>query len=355
MASALRWRRLARRVAGFTALVSLVFAAACGGDTTGRNDAGGGLTTVRVNSVGGAADVPLYIAKEKGFFAEEGLQVEFVPVKNTSDLPALLSGGEIDFAIGQPNAAFFNAAATGLKDPVVLATNTYDVRTRIPGLLVRKELADSGEVKTAADLKGRKIAVIGPSTSSQYFAEKVLQGAGLTASDVKFTVLGLPDMVTALSSGAIDAAWMFEPLASKAVKDGVGVRMASVGEVAPGFPSWVQAREKIMGDRKTVQAFVNALMKAIADYDGLLKADDRDAIVAVLVKYTQQKDASDWDGVELPTVNVEGGFDQSLVDAFQAYLIDRGVVKTRTDVAKLSDFSFRDAYLAAASSAAAPR
>ena len=234
--------------------------------------------------------------------------------------------------------------ATGIDDPVVLATNAYGADTPIPGLMVRKDLVDAGTVKDAGDLAGATVAVVGPSTSSQYFAEEAIAAAGGDPAATEFTVMGLPDMLSALSNGKIEAAWMFEPLASTAVAEGIAVPVAGVGEVAEGFPTWLQASEKIVGsDPEAVQGFVDASVRALEFYDTALSADRRDEVVDILTRFTSMTDAADWAETELPTVRTDGAVDAAAVEEFQQYLLERKVIEEVVPVSEFVDDSFRQA------------
>lgn len=331
------------RVGAALAMIGVAAMTACGA-TPAMDTADGSteVTRIKVASMSAAADVPLYVAIEEGYFEDAGLDVELVPVKSSSDIPALLSSGQVDFGTGQPNATFFNAAAVGIKDPVVLATNVYSPDASVPALLVRRDLADSGEVADAGDLGGKTVAVVGPSTSSQYFAETSIRAAGGDPGSVDFTVMGLPDMLSALSNGKIAGAWMFEPLASAAIVEGIAVNTAGVGSVAEGFPTWLQASEKIVaGNPDAVQAFVEASMRALEYYDDALAEGKREDIVEILTEFTNMSDAADWAEVELPSVSRDGTFDAESVTAFQQYLVDDGVVEKVTPVSDYLDDSFR--------------
>ena len=334
----------------FAALAGLTVLTGCGasgaGTPAGGAEAGGEPVKLTVAAPEGAATAPLYIALEKGYFSEAGLDVDLVPIKASSDIPALLAAGDVDFGTGQPNATFYNAAAAGIDDPVVLATNAYDEQTRLPGLLVRKDLIDAGEVDGAGDLTGRTVAVIGPSTSSQYFAEAAIRADGGDPSTVEFTVMGLPDMLSALSNGKVDAAWMFEPLASTAISEDIAVPVTAVGEVAPGFPTWLQASEKVVSAQpEAVEDFVGASIKALEFYDAALEEGRRDEVVEILTEYTAMDDPSDWEDTELPTVSTDGAIDAASVDAFQQYLVDGGVIDAVTPLSEYADDSFRQAAL----------
>lgn len=312
---------LGMRLAAATAAIGLLALTGCA--STGSGEAANGPAKhakIKVASLSAAADIPLYVALENGYFAEAGLDVELVPVKSSSDIPALLVSGGVQFGTGQPNATFFNAAASGIKDPVILATNVYSADTKIPGLVIRKDLADAG--KGPGDLAGANVAIVGPSTSSEYFAKSAIKAAGGDPAASQFTVMGLPDMLSALSNGKVDAAWMFEPLASVAVSKGIAVRATGVGAVAAGFPTWLQASESIVkSDPEAVTAFSAATLRSLKYYDDALATGKRADVVKILTKYTSMTDAEDWTNVELPTVKTDGLFDEKAVQAFQEYLV----------------------------------
>ena len=99
-----------QRLGTIVALSSLVAmisgcSAVPGGDASDGEDP----VEVVIGAPEGAATAPLYIAHEKGYFANANLDVEFVPVDGSSDLAALLSAGDIDFATAQPSATFYNS------------------------------------------------------------------------------------------------------------------------------------------------------------------------------------------------------------------------------------------------------
>lgn len=336
---------LAMRLGAATAALGLLALTGCASEGSAETaDGAAKHGTVKVASLSAAADIPLYVAIEKGYFADAGLEVELVPVKSSADIPALLASGGVQFGTGQPSATFFNAAASGINDPVIMATNVYSADTRIPGLVIRKDLADAG--KTAADLAGANLAIVGPSTSSEYFAKSALTAAGGDPAATEFTVMGLPDMLSALSNGKIDAAWMFEPLASAAIGQGIAVHATGVGEIAEGFPTWLQASEDIAtSNPETVTAFAAATLRAMEFYDDALANGKRDEVVEILTEYTNMKDAKDWAKVELPSVKTDGLFDEKAVEAFQEYLVAGKVTEKVIPSSEYVDDTFRSTAL----------
>src|SRR5581483_3697866 len=73
-------------------------------------------------------------------------------------------------------------------------------------LMVRSDLLDSGSIKSAVDLKGRKVVASGGvGATGSYYLAQLLAKANLTLKDVDVVNMGFPDMVAAFKSKAIDA------------------------------------------------------------------------------------------------------------------------------------------------------
>ena len=88
---------------------------------------------------------------------------------------------------------------------------------------MRKDLWDSGAIRSARDLKGTRFALNGRGVIIEYSMYKILQKGGLTPEDVEVPILPWPDQITALGNKAIDVSLVGDPLAALAVSRGVGV------------------------------------------------------------------------------------------------------------------------------------
>lgn len=208
-----------------------------GKQTTGRFLAGlvVALTTalpaiaqekVLVGTNGVISDAAFFIANRKGYFAEQGITVEFVPFDSGPKMIAPLGAGQLDVAAGAVSAGLFNAAARGIVIKIVA-----DKGSRVPNydympVLVRKQLVDSGKVKGMADLKGLKVAEAGEGGSPGSTLNEGLKAAGLAYKDVEHVYMGYPQHVAALANGAVDASVTTEPSATQAVELGAAVRFS---------------------------------------------------------------------------------------------------------------------------------
>jgi putative hydroxymethylpyrimidine transport system substrate-binding protein len=138
---------------------------------------------------------PLVIAKEGGFFARAGLDVDLVAPADPSAPPRLVAAGKGDVAVTyQPDLML------QVKEGLPLVRFGTLIETPLNCLIVLKD----GPIKTLADLKGKKVGYSVASFQDAYLSA-ILKSAGLTGSDVELVNVNF-NLVTALMSGQVDAA-----------------------------------------------------------------------------------------------------------------------------------------------------
>jgi NitT/TauT family transport system substrate-binding protein len=116
---------------------------------------------VRVAYVPAMLFAASYAAEGLGYFDEQGLDVQFEKVTSGTEAVAFLSEGQVDVGAIAVVASTWNAFAQGLDLRVVASAALKLMENDPTVLMVRKDLWDSGEVKTAADLAGRTVAAAG--------------------------------------------------------------------------------------------------------------------------------------------------------------------------------------------------
>ena len=183
------------------------------------------LTIVRTGYVPVLIWAPFYIAVEKGYFKDLGLDVQMEPLQGGSDAVIQLASGNFDVAAGGAGVGFWNAVDRGVKFIVVSPLHTETARQATP-LVTSKTNYNSGKIKTVADLKGKKVAVNAQGSATDYWLGAALQTGSLTIKDVNYTVVAFADVPAALANGAIDAAMLGEPLVTQAEDKGLVVRIA---------------------------------------------------------------------------------------------------------------------------------
>jgi NitT/TauT family transport system substrate-binding protein len=178
-----------------------------------------------------------FIPQEEGFFAEQGLQVEFTKFASTEQSIPVLAQGGLDVVAGMLTASLVNAIGLNLNVRIVAGREVNSAECDgSTCLVVRKDLYDSGVVNTLSKLKGRKIALTTAASATDYGLMKILESSGLKMSDVELVKMtSTQDIIAALGSKAIDAGILGTPNNQQAQDLGYGVTISSANRVLPGF------------------------------------------------------------------------------------------------------------------------
>src|SRR5215470_3704647 len=162
--------------------------------------------------VGGAPALyylPLALADRLGYFKEQGLNVEINDFKGGSQSLTALVGGSADVVTG----AYEHTLRMQAKGQDILAVIELG---RYPGiaLAVKKDRAD--KIKTIADLRGAKIGVTAPGSSTNMLVWYLMAKAGLKPDDASFIGVGTgAGAVAAIQRGEIDAISNIDPVIAK--------------------------------------------------------------------------------------------------------------------------------------------
>ena len=247
--------------------------------------------TVRYGSIKATNDAPIYLAMDRGWFKEQGITMELILIQTLSDQIPVLAKGDLELAQGGWAASVSNAALRGLPVKVI-----GDGASLYPGfspmaITVRKDLIDDGKIRSAADVKGKKVAVTSPQTMSRYFAP-VLADAKLTTKDIEFVSLASPDTLAAYANKNIDMALQMEPLLSETTARGLAVRWKEAADYRPGFQSGVLLASPQFLENKDLanRWFVTYVRDIRAYLDAVSTGKDIDEVIGVLQKYTSVKD-----------------------------------------------------------------
>jgi len=240
--------------------------------------------TVQMGDLPAISTAGIYIAIEKGFFQEKGIAVEVEQFASAGKMIAPLATGQLDVAIGSPSAGLYNAIAAGMDFKIVADKGQQRPGYSFTPVIVRKDLVDSGRVKSLKDLKGMKVAIGAKGINFDYFLAKMLEHAGLSYDAVEVTYLAYPETIKALAGKAIDAVMAPEPWGVRAEEQKVGVRLLLTEQV-PAISTFqvavIMYAGKFMKERpKVARDFLQAYVKAVRYYHarGL-----KDAEIAAIV------------------------------------------------------------------------
>jgi NitT/TauT family transport system substrate-binding protein len=191
----------------FTAALAFFVAVACNKDSESTGNA---KNRVRVGYIGLTCEAPIFTAVEKGFFKEEGLDVSLVKCEWANYKDVLALGG---FDITHHLVMYF------LK-PIEQGLDVKFTGGIHRGCL-RVQAAINGNVRTIADLRGKRIGVPGMGTPPFIFANRVLGASGIDPSrEITWRVFPAGELGLALDKGEVDAVADSEPIGSLLLAQG---------------------------------------------------------------------------------------------------------------------------------------
>jgi NitT/TauT family transport system substrate-binding protein len=237
------------------------------------------------------AQAPYYVALEKGYFTAEHIDVQSDAQRGAQDTVAMLATGRLDVSVGGISAGFYNAQNQGLDLRAVAALGIQPSPVVATPAVARKDLWDSGAIRTGKDFRGRKVASNVPGAIPEYLIYVILQKYGMTMKDVDETFLGFPQMLVALKNKALDVAILPEPFTNIAVHQGLGVVIPSESGVGSGeITTMVFFSGKFMRERPDVAVrFLRAIVRAARQTQGdFTKKPDLVAALATQLKLTPE-------------------------------------------------------------------
>jgi NitT/TauT family transport system substrate-binding protein len=329
-------------------LFSLSLSVACG--CSDRND----ITKPTINTKASSVKVgfsawpgwfPWQVSKELEIFQKNNVNVNMKWFDNYNDSIASLNAGTID-ANSQTLGDTVSAVAAG-KDLVVVLTN--DNSTGNDKIII------SDKIKSIKDLKGKKIAAE-QGTVDHFLLVQALKRAGMTIKDIQFVPLETSKAADAFVAGKVDAAAVFAPFTTKALKR-AGSRELFSSKDFPGSISdhLVFNRKFVTEHPDQVQAIVNSWFDTLK-YISIAKS--RDETQAIMVKragvsISEYKDYIDGTRIFDTQENIEafqpGRDSTSLITAAEEtgkFLFENGLIKTKVDTSKMFDDRFVKAYAA---------
>ena len=216
---------------------------------------------------------PMYIAKEKGYFKEQGLDVDFYYAA-AAEIVKNVATGNVQF--GFPNAdSVILAKSQGI--PVKVVNTTY--QHGLGALIFQK----SSGVTEPKDLKGKKIGVTSFGSPNYIQLQVMLEKAGMSIDDVKVEIIGTGAIVNALVSGQVDAI-MFSMLRTIELKNqGVDVGEIRSDEFLPSHGNVLIVGDKYLTENKDVVNKFNIALNKGIQY--IIDGNAKEAVEMSVEKY----------------------------------------------------------------------
>ena len=301
---------------------------------------------VRAGVVGGPGEAGQYIAQSQGYFAQEGIAIDFTRVDPSTVFTALITGG-VDVAGLGVDPGVFSAVQRGVDLRIVATQVSSEPNSNGAFFVVRKALLDSHKVQGYADMKGLTIGIPAHGTSVEYLVARALEGGGLTMNDVKLVVLNFPDTLAALGTGAIDMGYLPEPLATIAVQNGSGLKWKGVSDIVPGFQiAAVVFSPTFAAQRDLATRWMTAYVHGIRDYnDAFVKNTNRSQTVEAIAGALSIK-PSLFDSMGFAHIDPDGKLNVASIEALTRWYVEAGYLTDSVDLSKAIDPTFAQAAVA---------
>jgi NitT/TauT family transport system substrate-binding protein len=217
------------------------------------------------------------IAQLKGFYREEGLDLETILIRGSVGMQALI-GGSVDYA-----SAAGSIIAAGVRGAPVRLVLIVNAKPQF-------DLVGRPEIKSVQQLKGKIIGISSRGGAVDLLSQLILTHHGLTPNkDASLIVIGSPEeLATALRAGAIAACLLTPPRQLILYREGF-TRLAYSGDYLPTYPTGGvgATEEKIRTNPGEILAFVRASLKGLRYY-----SQHRAESIDIISKYLGVKDHS---------------------------------------------------------------
>jgi NitT/TauT family transport system substrate-binding protein len=242
-----------------------------------------------------SSSAPVFIAQDKGYFRDAGLDVELKFFDAAQPIAVATTSGDVDFGVTAFTAGLYNLAGKGTLK-VIGGMSREKQGFPLIGYFASNKAYDAG-LKTPKDLAGKRIAVTQVGSSFHYSLGLLADKYGFKLSDVKVLPLqSLSNAAAALKGETVDAALLPVSTARPLMESGGAKLLGWVGDETPWQLGAVFASPKTLANKALVTKFLAALERADREYhdvilatikDGKAPIDDKTRpLLAIIAKYT---------------------------------------------------------------------
>jgi NitT/TauT family transport system substrate-binding protein len=213
----------------------------------------------------GVTYLPLLVAKQLGYFKDEGIEVTIAAFSGGSKALEALLGGSTDVVAG----AYSNTLTMAAKGQRLV---TFAAQVNCPAWIFGLAKKNEGKVTSIKDLKGMRIGVSAPGSSTHMVVNYMLHKAGLKPDDVSIIGVGqAAGAVAAIRTGQIDALIVNDPVATLLTDSGdlrplAEMRTEAGNKLVFGsdYPesSLYSTKRFVDANPRTIQALTNAIVRA---------------------------------------------------------------------------------------------
>ncbi|MDR7867829.1 MAG: ABC transporter substrate-binding protein [Sporomusaceae bacterium] len=300
-------------------------------------------TVVKVGMKQVVSDSGVLIGMAKGYYKDLGIKIEPVQFNTGQEMINALAAGQLDVGATVTASGLFNAMSRDIPVKIVA-----DKGINVPGkgyyrLVIRKDLV--GAINDFADLRSRKIAVVGTASLDEIALDRVLNKGGMSTKDVDLQVIrSFPDMLVSLGNKSIDAAMVIEPFIAVGIAKGIVDPWKDPAEYDPDAQTALLVFGTSMTTRPDVaNRFMTAYVKSHRDYnDAFFKDKGKKELIDLLCKYSVVKDPVMYEKMFPVGLNPDGYLRMKGIEMDLAWYKQRNLLKTDIKLQEVVDNKYVD-------------
>jgi len=289
------------------------------------------------------SDAGILIGMAKGYYQDLGIKIEPVQFNSGQEMINQLAANQLDVGATVTASGLFNAMSRDIPVKIVA-----DKGINVPGqgyyrLVIRKDLV--GSINDFADLRGKKIAIVGTASLDEICLARVLAKGGLTTSDIDMQIIrSFPDMLVSLSNKSIDAAMVIEPFVAQGIARDLIDPWKDPAEYDPDAQIALLVYGTSMTTRPDVaNLFMTAYVKSVRDYnDAFFKNKNKAEIIDMLCKYSVIKEPVLYEKMFPTGLNPDGNLRQSGIAADLAWYKENNLLKSNIKLEDAIDNKYVD-------------
>ena len=242
-----------------------------------------------------SSSAPVFIAQDKGYFKDAGLDVELKFFDAAQPIAVATASGDVDFGVTAFTAGLYNLAGKGVVK-VIGGMSREKAGFPLIGYFASNNAYAAG-LKTPKDLAGKRIAVTQVGSSFHYSLGLLADKYGFKLADMKVLPLqSLSNAAAALKGETVDAALLPVSTARKLMDDNGAKLLGWVGDETPWQLGAVFASPKTLANKALVTRLVGALQRADREYHDVILAQVKDGdapineatkpLLEIIAKYT---------------------------------------------------------------------
>jgi NitT/TauT family transport system substrate-binding protein len=253
------------------------------------------LLKARIGVLRLSSSAPVFIAQDKGYFREAGLDIELKFFDAAQPIAVATTSGDIDVGVTAFTAGLYNLAGKGTLK-VIGGMSREKPGYPLIGYFASNKAYEAG-LKTPKDLAGKRVAVTQVGSSFHYSLGLLADKYGFKLSEVKIVPLqSLSNVAAALKGETVDAALLPVSSARKLMDEGGAKHLGWVGDETPWQLGAVFASPKTLSNKALVTKLLAALERADREYHDVILASVKDGnatinettkpLLEIIAKYT---------------------------------------------------------------------